>query len=223
MTPLLRPDRCDGCPLARGPGGFVPPICTCPGCREGDRLAEGIGCTAGLIAVGIAPGEEEERRQEPFVGPAGRLLTGAFKHVGIAASVRKMNLVQCRTVREGRTKLINRDPTAAEIRECAQRWLKPVLENLQYEISGDNYGNGVAGKVPATSRWVLALGELAFRYLAGPGQGTWRESRGHRLRVDLTNLTRPVRVTARLNKPRLCQCGAPLAPRKRKCPKCRKN
>jgi uracil-DNA glycosylase len=121
-----------------------------------------------------------------------------------------MNLVQCRTVREGRTKLINRDPTAAEIRKCAQRWLEPFFDSQP-------------DRDVETSPWVLALGELAFRYLAGPNQGTWRESRGHRLQVDLTNLTKPVRVPARLNKPRLCRCGAPLAPRKRKCPKCRKN
>ncbi|RKN05390.1 hypothetical protein D7319_25600 [Streptomyces radicis] len=53
---------CEGCPLFRDTTGTV----------------FGAGnATARVLLVGEEPGDQEDRRGEPFVGPAGRLLTRA--------------------------------------------------------------------------------------------------------------------------------------------------
>jgi uracil-DNA glycosylase len=149
MKKFKRPPICAGCPLEGGPGEFVPPKCNC-GC--GQRLTPSAGCKAAFLVVGIAPGEEEEFRQEPLVGPSGRLLAGAFKWAQVTAPFIKLNLVNCRTLREGRTKVVNRDPTAAEVRACGQRWLRPWIDQFMKNTHGEGH--------------VLALGGLA--------SGGWR-------------------------------------------------
>lgn len=50
-----------------------------------------------LIIVGEAPGYHEVQRNEPFVGPSGRLLYAVLDHIGIApGNVWKTNAVLCR-------------------------------------------------------------------------------------------------------------------------------
>ena len=241
-----RPTRCDGCPLNPQTDGhdptksteFVPPHCDCPSCAS--RLSQAIdeltdaapsACQADLLLVGIAPGAEETRAGEPFVGPAGRKLSAGLQWAGgkavtrpssdpihfapVSYFTRKMNLVNCRTVRSGyRGAVVNRDPSAAEIRHCARRWLLPIVERFE-------------GKA------VVALGGLVYKVLYGElladpnGRVEFGRDHGHRLPLAKPDVVARLRKwTARgLPKPRVCQdCGGPLpGPRRRKCDACRKS
>ena len=67
---------------------------------------------AGILFVGEGPGEEEDRRGEPFVGRAGGLLDKMIKAIGCKREeVYIANIVKCRPPR-------NRDPKVEEIAAC---------------------------------------------------------------------------------------------------------
>ena len=71
----------------------------------GNRQAE-------WLIVGEAPGMEEDRQGEPFVGRAGQLLNSMLRAIGLARSeVYIANVLKCRPPH-------NRDPTATETAEC---------------------------------------------------------------------------------------------------------
>lgn len=68
---------------------------------------------AQLMLVGEAPGVEEDRRGEPFVGRAGRLLDEMLAALGLGRErVYIANILKCRPPN-------NRDPQAEEIARCA--------------------------------------------------------------------------------------------------------
>lgn len=218
-----RPPACVGCPLhpdsnpdpARC-GAYVPPTCACPGCNgwaEAFNWHSGRArklCKAPLMALGIAPGEEEARRNEPLVGPSGRLLEAALRWAKYGNSpMAKLNLVNCRTTTQGATRLVNRDPTKTEIAACMERITGPIIEHY-----------------PGT---ILLLGGLAFSTVMRETFGTFAESRGYRLELDddywETGTRMRLSPTPKRRKPsrkfRQCACGRPLEPRRRKCNQCR--
>lgn len=64
------------------------------------------------LVVGEAPGAEEDRQGEPFVGRAGQLLNGMLRAIGLKREqVYIANVLKCRPPH-------NRDPVAAETMEC---------------------------------------------------------------------------------------------------------
>jgi uracil-DNA glycosylase len=64
------------------------------------------------LIVGEAPGAEEDRQGEPFVGRAGQLLTSMLRAIGLAREqVYIANVLKCRPPG-------NRDPTGSEVAEC---------------------------------------------------------------------------------------------------------
>jgi len=64
------------------------------------------------LIVGEAPGAEEDRQGEPFVGRAGHLLNSMLRAVGLAREqVYIANVLKCRPPG-------NRDPTGGEAAEC---------------------------------------------------------------------------------------------------------
>jgi uracil-DNA glycosylase family 4 len=64
------------------------------------------------LIVGEAPGAEEDRRGEPFVGRAGQLLNSMLRAIGLAREqVYIANVLKCRPPG-------NRDPSAGEVAEC---------------------------------------------------------------------------------------------------------
>jgi DNA polymerase len=73
----------------------------------------GVGNTqADWMVVGEAPGAEEDRRGEPFVGPAGQLLNAMLRAIGLEREqIFIANVLKCRPPN-------NRDPQAAEVSEC---------------------------------------------------------------------------------------------------------
>ncbi|TAK51383.1 MAG: uracil-DNA glycosylase [Gammaproteobacteria bacterium] len=80
----------------------------------GDRQAR-------LMVVGEAPGAEEDRQGEPFVGRAGQLLNAMLRAAGFARSeVFIANVLKCRPPD-------NRDPTSEEVAHCLP-YLRRQLE-----------------------------------------------------------------------------------------------
>ena len=81
--------------------------------RTRTQTVFGVGSeSADWMIIGEAPGAEEDRRGEPFVGRAGKLLDEMLRAVGLARdSVFIANLLKCRPPN-------NRDPTVNEAASC---------------------------------------------------------------------------------------------------------
>jgi uracil-DNA glycosylase family 4 len=124
----------------------------------------------------MAPGPEEVRAGQPLVGPAGRKWEAAkswsTRQADKSIHIKKMNLVQCRTQRPGLTQpLVNRDPTKAEIRECAKRFLSPEL------------------KLNKNLKVIVPLGQLAFRHILGTDL-KYTESLNNRVELNVADAIR---------------------------------
>ena len=106
------------------------------------RTVFGVGNRqADWLIIGEAPGAEEDRKGEPFVGRAGKLLDAMLAALGQSrAEVYIANVVKCRPPE-------NRDPRAEEAASCA-----PVLDRQ------------IALLAP---RVILAVGRVAAQRLLG--------------------------------------------------------
>jgi uracil-DNA glycosylase len=93
----------------------IGPNCTrCKLCSLGrSQIVFGVGNPkARLMFVGEAPGEEEDKRGEPFVGRAGQLLTKIIEAIGLTRDqVYIANVIKCRPPG-------NRNPEPDEVAEC---------------------------------------------------------------------------------------------------------
>jgi len=89
--------------------------CTrCKLCTLGrSQIVFGVGNSkARLMFVGEAPGEDEDKKGEPFVGRAGQLLTKIIEAIGMTREqVYIANIIKCRPPG-------NRNPEPDEIAEC---------------------------------------------------------------------------------------------------------
>jgi uracil-DNA glycosylase family 4 len=91
--------------------------------RPGKKVVLGVGSLdARIMFIGEAPGADEEIQGEPFVGPAGQLLTKMIQAMGLKRSeVYIGNIMNWRpqmpTV-AGREQVGNRPPTQEEMRYC---------------------------------------------------------------------------------------------------------
>jgi DNA polymerase len=88
--------------------------CTrCTLCNTRTQTVFGVGNQqAQWLIVGEAPGAEEDRQGEPFVGRAGQLLNSMLRAVGLAREqVYIANVLKCRPPG-------NRDPAPTEAAEC---------------------------------------------------------------------------------------------------------
>lgn len=93
--------------------------CTrCPLCEVRTNLVFGTGSESSKIMfIGEGPGEQEDLKGEPFVGPAGKLLDTMLYLIGLNRSeVYIANIVKCRPPN-------NRDPKQEEQSAC-RRWLE---------------------------------------------------------------------------------------------------
>jgi len=84
-------------------------------CRTRTQTVFGVGNTrAEWLIVGEAPGAEEDRQGEPFVGRAGQLLNAMLLAIGLPReTVFIANVLKCRPPG-------NRDPKPEEIEACAE-------------------------------------------------------------------------------------------------------
>ncbi len=96
----------------------------CGLCESRTQTVFGRGDThARLMVVGEAPGAEEDRRGEPFVGRAGQLLDSMLRAAGFErGQVYIANVLKCRPPN-------NRDPSAEEAERCLP-YLRRQIELL---------------------------------------------------------------------------------------------
>jgi uracil-DNA glycosylase len=106
---------------------------------------------ARLVFVGEQPGDMEDRRGEPFVGPAGKLLDRAAEEAGLKPSeIYTTNAVKhfkFHSAGEGKRR-IHQTPDAADVTAC-RPWLLAEFALLSPDV-------------------VVALGATAGRALFGP-------------------------------------------------------
>jgi uracil-DNA glycosylase len=82
---------------------------------------------ADWLVIGEAPGAEEDRQGEPFVGRAGKLLNAMLLAIGLQRSqVFIANILKCRPPD-------NRDPRPEEVASC-ESYLKKQIELIQPKV-----------------------------------------------------------------------------------------
>ena len=88
---------------------------------------------ADWLVIGEAPGADEDRQGEPFVGPAGQLLTEMLYAIGLQRDdVFICNILKCRPPD-------NRNPSTQEIAHCnvyLQRQIKLIMPRLILAVGG---------------------------------------------------------------------------------------
>jgi len=113
---------------------------------------------ADLMFIGEAPGIDEDKQGEPFVGRAGQLLTKILRAMNFAREdVYIANILKCRPDTPAGA-FGNRAPTPIEMQTC-RPYLVEQIEIIQPKV-------------------LVALGAVAVEGLLGM-RGTMRELRGH--------------------------------------------
>lgn len=103
--------------------------CTaCPLHETRTQTVFGVGNrTATWMVIGEAPGADEDRQGEPFVGRAGKLLNEMLRAIGLPREqVYIANILKCRPPN-------NRDPKPEEVAQC-EPFLKEQVELVQPKI-----------------------------------------------------------------------------------------
>lgn len=132
--------------------------CTkCELCKTRTNSVPGKGnFKSDVIFVGEAPGKNEDKNGEPFIGVAGKKLSAALEGTGISREqVYITNIVKCRPPK-------NRVPTTIE-RETCQDYLKQEISIIKPKI-------------------ICVLGNTAFNSLLGGSEIT--KFRGKLVRKD---------------------------------------
>ena len=104
---------------------------------------------ASWLVIGEAPGADEDRRGEPFVGRAGQLLTAMLQAIGLQRNeVYIANILKCRPPN-------NRDPRPDEVAHC-RGYLDAQIRLIEPEIILA-VGRIAAQQLLATDRSLSAL------------------------------------------------------------------
>jgi uracil-DNA glycosylase family protein len=108
---------------------------TCRGCslyRNATQTVFGEGPgRAEIVFVGEQPGDVEDRRGKPFVGPAGRVLSEALEEAGIdRTQVYVTNVVKHFKFTPRGKRRIHKRPSAEEVAAC-RPWLHAELEAVK--------------------------------------------------------------------------------------------
>ena len=100
----------------------------CELCETRTNLVFGVGNEAAeVMFIGEGPGEQEDLKGEPFVGPAGKLLDTMLEIIDLDRNkVYIANMVKCRPPH-------NRDPLNIEQDACAQ-WLQRQIRLVDPKI-----------------------------------------------------------------------------------------
>lgn len=144
---------CRGCPLWKDATQTV--------FGEGPHSAE-------LMLVGEQPGDQEDRKGKPFVGPAGRILAEALDEAGIERDdVYLTNAVKHFKWRAQGKRRLHQTPRVGEVEAC-RPWLEAEVDAVE-------------------PRAIVALGATAARALFGPSIKVTKD-RGRRLETPLAPL-----------------------------------
>lgn len=100
----------------------------CELCKTRSQTVFGTGnAEADLMIIGEAPGADEDRLGEPFVGRAGQLLNAMLQAIGLRREdVYIANILKCRPPG-------NRNPSATEVAAC-QHFLDRQIELVQPRV-----------------------------------------------------------------------------------------
>lgn len=134
----------------------------CGLCETRTQTVFGVGDTAArLMIVGEAPGADEDRLGEPFVGRAGQLLTAMLSAIGLAREqVYIANVLKCRPPG-------NRDPHVDEVEACRSyldRQITLIQPDLILSVGGVSAKNLLHTEE--------SVGRLRGRLHRYPGTGT---------------------------------------------------
>lgn len=126
---------------------------SCRGCELYKHATHAVGgegpARAQMVLVGETPGDEEDRRGRPFVGPAGVLLDQALESAGIERSeVFVTNAVKHFKWEARGKRRLHSKPSAREITAC-RPWLEAELELIEPRV-------------------IVCLGATAAQTLLGP-------------------------------------------------------
>jgi len=134
----------------------------CSLCERRHNLVFGVGNEkAELMLIGEGPGEQEDLKGEPFVGPAGKLLDDMLKMIDLdRGMVYIANIVKCRPPG-------NRDPLGVEQDAC-RGWLDRQIALIDPKI-------------------IVCLGRISAKALIDPDfritreHGVWYDIDGRRV------------------------------------------
>lgn len=140
----------------------------CRRCRLWEHATQAVAgegpSDARLVLVGEQPGDEEDLKGRPFVGPAGRLLDQLLEEAGIdRKSVYVTNAVKHFKWEPRGKRRIHKTPAQKEVAAC-EIWLRGELERLRPKV-------------------VVALGATALRALSADA-GPVGKSRGQLLKTS---------------------------------------
>jgi DNA polymerase len=136
----------------------------CVLCGTRKNIVFGVGSpSADLMVIGEGPGEQEDRRGEPFVGPAGQMLDRMLANViGLRREqVYIANIVKCRPPR-------NRNPEQEEVDAC-----RPFLQRQIRAVQ---------------PKAILVLGSVALQHLMGVKGITRNRGREMRYRDEVLTI-----------------------------------
>lgn len=128
----------------------------CPiGCN-GTRAVAGVGpVNATRMIVGEQPGDHEERKGLPFVGPAGQLLDKHFARAGIDRHAAWItNAVKHFKYEQRGKRRLHQNPSAREIDHC-RWWLdaeRRLLRPRAILALGASAGRAILGRTPSIGR-----------------------------------------------------------------------
>lgn len=127
-APVSRPAAPAGDESWETVAGEVAECRKCGLCETRTRTVFGVGNRqAHWLVVGEAPGADEDRQGEPFVGRAGGLLNSMLRGIGLAREqVFIANVLKCRPPN-------NRDPAPGEVEQCLP-YLERQIALLQPRI-----------------------------------------------------------------------------------------
>jgi uracil-DNA glycosylase len=131
----------------------------CRGCSlyaEASQAVFGEGSTrAAMLLVGEQPGDQEDRRGHPFVGPAGRVLWSCIDEVGVDHDAIFVTNVVKHFKHEDRGKRrLHKRPTTAEVEACSP-WLQAELRAVGAKVVvalGATAARGVLGRTVSIAK-----------------------------------------------------------------------
>jgi DNA polymerase len=138
MTSIPEKSALDFFPDSRDYGSLKKAAAGCKGCDiylNATQTVFGEGSLAPQIMfVGEQPGDEEDRKGHPFVGPAGRLFDRALDDAGIARETTYVtNVVKHFKWKPRGKRRLHERPKAGEVRACLP-WLEAELEIVKPRI-----------------------------------------------------------------------------------------
>lgn len=124
---------------------------------------------ARLMLIGEAPGYEEERKREPFVGPAGQKLTDILKAMGLPREEVYISTIVKFRPATARQTTNNRKPSPEEMAACMP-FIREEIAIVRPEC--------IVALGPTAAQGLLGLGGAI-----GSMRGTWHEFQGIPVRV----------------------------------------